>query len=168
MREYWHNTCIIKCGCNYPLTDQNTVQLAKGFSVQDVVQFLHHIKLGQYATTFEEFEINGEILIQLPDNELEDMGISSALDRLKISTYFKQYILGSRDIPNRQSVKRVVKFLEDTKPLKQFASRFAENDVDSELLLGASDDVMRELGVDTGVHIRLIRTKFKNFPQVLS
>ena len=141
--------------------DENELELAKQLSVEDIVKFLHDVKLEQYATIFEEFEINGELLIQLPDNELQDMGIVSALDRLKISVYFRQYVLGAKNIPNQQSVREVVKFLEDNKPLRQFASRFGENNVDVLLLLSASDEVMRELGVDTGVHVRLIRTKFK-------
>lgn len=141
--------------------DENELELAKQLSVEDIVKFLHDVKLEQYATIFEEFEINGELLIQLPDNELQDMGIVSALDRLKISVYFRQYVLGAKNIPNQQSVREVVKFLEDNKPLRQFASRFGENNVDALLLLSASDEVMRELGVDTGVHVRLIRTKFK-------
>ena len=141
--------------------DENELELAKQLSVEDIVKFLHDVKLEQYATIFEEFEINGELLIQLPDNELQDMGIVSALDRLKISVYFRQYVLGAKNIPNQQSVREVVKFLEDNKPLRQFASRFGENNVDALLLLSASNEVMRELGVDTGVHVRLIRTKFK-------
>lgn len=143
------------------ILDDKELEKAKQLSVEDIVKFLHHVKLEQYATIFEEFEINGELLVQLPDNELQDMGIISAIDRLKISVYFRQYILGIKDIPNQQSVREVVKFLEDNKPLRQFASRFAENKIDVPLLLSASDEVMRELGVDTGVHIRLIRTKFK-------
>ena len=158
---------MICCFWSLNPIDQSELELAKQFSVKDVVKFLHQVKLGQYAIIFEEFEINGEILVQLPDNELQDMGIASALDRLKISSYFHRYIAGDKDIPNQQSVKIVVKFLDDIKPLKQFASKFGENNVDSQLLLDASDDVMRELGVDTGVHIRLIRTKFKNFPHVI-
>ena len=141
--------------------DKNELEMAKQFSVEDIVKFLQHVKLEQYATIFEEFEINGELLIQLPDNELQDMGIVSAIDRLKISVYFRQYISGIKDIPSQQSVEEVVKFLEDNKPLRQFASRFGENKIDVQLLLSASDEVMRELGVDTGVHVRLIRTKFK-------
>ena len=142
--------------------DENELELAKQFSVEDVVKFLHHIKLDQYATIFEEFEINGELLVQLPDNELQDMGITSALDRLKISNYFHRYLMGMKDIPNQQSVKVVVKFLEDNKPLKQFAPKFDQNGIDAQLLLNASDDVMRELGVEKGVHIRLVRTKFRS------
>lgn len=141
--------------------DENELEMAKQLSVEDIVKFLQHVKLEQYATIFEDFEINGELLIQLPDNELQDMGIVSAIDRLKISVYFHQYISGIKDIPNQQSVREVVKFLEDNKPLRQFASRFGENKIDVQLLLSASDEVMRELGVDTGVHVRLIRTKFK-------
>ena len=153
---------------NFINIGQCDLELAQQFSVEDVVKFLHKVKLGQYAAIFEDFEINGELLVQLPDNELQDMGITSALDRLKISKYFHQYIAGVRNIPNERSVKKVVKFLEDIKPLKQFASTFSDNNVDVQLLLDASDDVMRELGVDTGVHIRLIRTKCKNSPELFA
>ena len=145
----------------YIPVDASELEKAKSLSVEDVVKFLYHVKLDKYASIFEDFEINGELLIQLPDNELQDMGIASALDRLKISVYFRQYILGIKNIPNQESVREVVRFLEDNKPLSQFAFKFGENSVDVQLLLSASDEVMRELGVDKGVHIRLIRTKFK-------
>lgn len=159
---YMYNYVLVLLSCvNFDTIDEKELEMAKQLTVKDIVNFLHHVELEQYATIFEEFEINGELLIQLPDNELQDMGINSALDRLKISVYFRQYILGIKNIPNQLSVREVMKFLEDNKPLRQFASRFAENKVDVPLLLSASDEVMRELGVDTGVHIRLIRTKFK-------
>ena len=38
-----------------------------------------------------------------------------------------------------------------------------ENAIDGELLLNASDDVLQKLGVEKGVHMRMIRTKFKSW-----
>lgn len=136
-------------------------QSAKQYSVGDLVTFLQSIQLDQYATAFEDFEINGELLVQFSDSDLKDIGIASALHRLKISTFFRRLVTGSHELADRFPVESVVKFLNENRQLKQFASSFELNGIDGELLLNASDEVMRELGVEKGVHIRMIVTKFK-------
>lgn len=134
---------------------------AKQFTLQDITAFLETKGLGRYAKLFEEFDITGELLVQFHDDELREMGIESALDRLRISTYFKRQVIKSEGLAEFYPVEAVVQFLQETRPLQQFAGRFQEEKIDGELLLNASNEVMNELGVEKGVHKLMIRQKFK-------
>ena len=137
--------------------------MARPFSIQDIVTFLQSKELDQYATAFEEYEINGELLIQFQDGDLEDLGVSNPLHRLIIRMCFRRQVLGSEEFASQYPPQAVAQFLDANKQLKQFSRSFLENGIDGELLLNASDAVLRELGVEKGVHMRMIRTKFKSW-----
>lgn len=116
-----------------------------------------------YKDKFEEMDINGELLVVFRDKELQEIGTDSALDRLRITTYFKRMVNKKPGaIAEMYPVEAVFQFLSETKPFQQFASTFKDQGIDGELLLNASDDVMKELGVTTGVHRLMLRQKFKN------
>ena len=135
---------------------------AKDVSPAGVLEFLDRWNLGCYKETFEEMEISGELLIVFQDKELQEIGIESALDRLRIITYFKRLVAkSSNPIAERYPVETVYQFLDETKPFQQFATSFKDQGIDGELLLNASDEVMKELGVTTGVHRLMLRQKFK-------
>ncbi len=135
---------------------------AKDLSLADILQFLDQWELGRYKDKFEEMDINGELLIVFQDKELQEIGVDSALDRLRIITYFKRMVNRKPGaIAEMYPVEAVFQFLSETKPFQQFASTFKDQGVDGELLLNASDDVMKELGVTTGVHRLMLRQKFK-------
>ena len=119
--------------------------------------------MDQYATAFEEYEINGELLIQFQDGDLEDLGVNNPLHRLIIRMCFRRLVLGSEEFASRYPPQAVAQFLDANKQLKQFSRSFLENAIDGELLLNASDDVLQKLGVEKGVHMRMIRTKFKSW-----
>ena len=134
--------------------------MARHYAVEDVKSFLKSNQLGQYVTAFEELEINGELLIQFGDDELKELNVTRALDRLKIHVLFKRLVTGASC---RHNPANVAQFLRQNKQLKQFATSFQENDIDGELLLGASDEVFRELGVEKGVYMRMIHTRFRSY-----
>lgn len=127
------------------------------------MSFLQSKKLDQYATTFEEYDINGELLIQFQDDDLEDIGITNPLHRLIIRICFRRLVIGTEEFASQYHPQAVAQFLEANKQLKQFSQSFLENGIDGELLLNASDAVMKELGVEKGIHMRVIRTKFKSW-----
>ena len=135
---------------------------AKDLTPAGVLEFLDQWDLGRYKEKFEEMDINGELLIVFQDKDLQEIGIESALDRLRIITYFKRLVMKkSSGIAELYPVDAVFQFLNETKPFQQFAATFKEQSIDGELLLNASDDVMKELGVTTGVHRLMLRQKFK-------
>ena len=123
--------------------------------------FLESHGLGRYAKIFEDLDVSGDILIICQDDELLSMGIVSALDRLRISTYFRRHVMKSEGLAELYPVEAVVQFLQENRALQQFAPIFKEQKIDGELLLNASDDVMNELGVEKGVLKLMIRQRFK-------
>ena len=153
--EERYRSCIDVC----LIAAEDMQHRAKNYPLPEVIAFLESKGLGCYSKIFEEFDINGELLIQFHDDELRDIGIDSALDRLRISTYFRRHVVKSEGLAELYPA--VVQFLQEIRPLQQFAASFGENRIDGELLLNANDEVMNELGVEKGVHKLMIRQKFK-------
>ena len=128
-----------------------------------MLEFLIDSKLEQYVDAFEEYEIDGELLIHSSDEELEEIGVCNPIHRLKIRIGFKRFIHKMKsDVALAFPPHTVYKILSSNKQLRQFAQPFAEHNIDGELVLNASDDVMRQLGVCKGVHMRMIRLRFSS------
>ena len=58
-------------------------------TAEDIVEWLHSIKQGQYAEIFQEKDIDGDILSEITINDLVDAGIKS-LDSKIILNKFKK------------------------------------------------------------------------------
>ena len=69
----------------YLILDTQTLeQSAQDCTPEQVGQFLDGIGLGHHAATFIEQDISGDVLLE-PDQEmLEELGVTSAIERLKI------------------------------------------------------------------------------------
>ena len=63
-------------------------------SVQDVTNFLSSIKLDKYSAAFQENNISGDVLISATPDDLSELGVKSALDKLKILVGFKRHVHG--------------------------------------------------------------------------
>lgn len=62
------------------------------WEVNDVCAWLHTIKLENLCPLFEQQEIDGDVLMHLTDESLEEMGVTSSLSRAKILA--KRKLLG--------------------------------------------------------------------------
>ena len=60
-------------------------------SAMDVGQFLKDIKLEVYAELFIENDIDGDILKDLNEKDLEELGVKKGFERKKILKKFKNY-----------------------------------------------------------------------------
>ena len=80
-----------------PVDVQILEQRASGYKTEKVVQFLQRIGLGQYSRVFQDNEITGEDIIvpEGADELLSELGVKSALDKLKISVLFKRELRGA-------------------------------------------------------------------------
>ena len=66
-----------------------------GCSVERVTDFLQrNLHMGQYVPLFEQKQIDGDLLLVATDEILQEIGIVSALDRLKIRIHFKREMSG--------------------------------------------------------------------------
>ena len=64
------------------------------YPVQYVITFLQSVKkFSQYAKTFEENEIDGEMLLNAKPKVLEQLGVTKELHKTQIHTQFEKYNL---------------------------------------------------------------------------
>ena len=66
--------------------------MVEGISKDDVGTFLRQIELAEYVTLFSENDIDGEMLIDLNQEDLKNMGISNTFHQKKIIRKFQSYL----------------------------------------------------------------------------
>ena len=166
--EFCHLLVTVYC-CNvavmFPADEKQLLQLARQYSSEAVANFVISIGYADYAEQFEENGLSGDALMECTDEDLEDLGIKSALARLKIIILFRRQLHGLGSLAKDFPADRVVDFLDGLKqPEKeQYKKSFSDNRIDGEMLLAmqGKDDVMIELGVQRPIHRRIILSKFK-------
>ena len=57
--------------------------------LQTVLNFLEHYKLDKYSATFQEWGMDGDLLLEADDHVLKELGVNSAVDRKKTRTKYK-------------------------------------------------------------------------------
>lgn len=62
------------------------------YPLQTVLNFLAEQKLDKYSAIFQEWDMNGDLLLEVDDSVLKEMGVTSALDRNKIKTKYKTFV----------------------------------------------------------------------------
>ena len=129
-----------------------------------MANFVTSIGYPDYAELFEENDYSGDVLVECEDEDLKDLGIESALARLKIIILFRRQFQGLHSLAKNFSADRVVEFLDGLKPQEkeQYKQSFSTNEIDGEMLLAmkGKEDVMIELGVERA-HSRMIWAKFE-------
>ena len=139
-------------------------QRARQYSSEAVANFVTSIGYSDYAELFEVNDYSGEVLVGCKDKDLKDLGIESALARLKIIILFRRQLQGLHSLAKNFPVVKVVEFLNGLKPpeKEQYKQSFDENEIDGEMLQAMKEnyDVMIELGVKPA-HNRMIWTRFE-------
>ena len=138
-------------------------QLASKYSVEDVVNFLHSIKLGEYAEAFRRDGINGGILLAIIAGEevqaLKELQVMNPVHRVKIQVNFRRQVLG---IENQYPAEFVAQFLKSDNNLKQYADNFLKEEVDGDMLLKSDKEVLEHLGIRSAVHRLKVQKNFKS------
>ena len=67
-------------------------KVAKKFPVEEVVRFLHSVKLSEHVASFQEQEIDGEFLLAASEKVLEVLGVKNHIQRLSIKKRFADYV----------------------------------------------------------------------------
>ena len=73
------------------------------WKVQEVIKWLHELKLGQYTTSFEEMGMDGDSLLDMNDEDLKgDLNVPKRLHRVKLLKTVKKLIKNHFLITSRQ------------------------------------------------------------------
>ena len=62
------------------------------YPLETVLTFLEQNNLSKYCAVFQEWGMDGDLLLEVDDGILKEMGISSAVDRKKIKTKYKTFV----------------------------------------------------------------------------
>lgn len=93
---------------------------------------------------------------------MEDLGVKSALHRLKIHLLFRRQLEGLGKVAKRYPVEEVVRFLNANK-MNKFVEMFEKHQFDGEMLMEASDEVLDELGISNHIQKLALKTNFKKY-----
>ena len=130
-----------------------------------MANFVTSIGYSNYAELFEENDFSGDALIESTDEDLEDLGIESALARLKIIILFRRELEGLHPLAEHFPADKVIDFLDGLKQQEkeQYKKSFSDNRIDGEMLLAmeGKNDVMIALGIQRPAHRLIILSKFK-------
>ena len=62
------------------------------YPMQTVLNFLEQNQLDKYSDTFQQWGIDGDLLLKANDNVLKELGVSSRAERIKIKTKYKKFV----------------------------------------------------------------------------
>ena len=146
------------------ITDESrTKKLAQAFTCEQVCTFLKGIGLDEYILQFEDYSINGEILLAAGQGKgLEELGVVNPLHRLKIFILFRRQLEGASKIAKRFPVEEVIRFLCSIK-MNEHVEKFKEHQIDGEMLLEATNDALEAIGVTKQIQRITIVSNFKNY-----
>ena len=57
-----------------------------------MLAFLEQYKLDKYSETFQQWNMNGDLLLEADDSVLKEMGVSSSVERTRIKTKYKTFV----------------------------------------------------------------------------
>ena len=137
---------------HFSLTEEQEDILA---AILESINLIHHID------RFTNEEVTEDNLHVLADDDLlKSIGIISALDRLKIILQIQKHKSGLKST-QEHSIEKVTDFLRRTPDMEQYVPYFEKKQIDGDLLLAATDEILQELGIDSAFHRLKIRVCFQ-------
>ena len=130
-----------------------------GKQYQGFDNYLKSLDLQDFAQTVRDNGVKGNI-ITASDEVLAQLGLDSAIDRLRFRVLFQRELLKktsevaekfpvdrASEVAEKFPVDRVVAFFRERKFIASCAAVVEENGIDGEMLLLADEEVFEELGV---------------------
>ena len=101
-------------------------------------------------------------MLDADDECLTELGVGTALDRVRIITWFPRRL---EEVEPKYPVSEVVKYLQENK-LEKYITLFEENEIDGDMLLDTDPTLMKavlkEIGVGVVDRVKIL-SKFKTF-----
>ena len=116
--------------------------------------------MDQYTDAFRNEKISGTVLVQVGDEELNDLGVSSPLHCFKIQFLFKRFL---QKTPTTHAMEHIYDFLAANN-MDMYRERFVKEGVDGDMLLGilqlnpdVRNPILHELGIMKKLHVLKIK-----------
>ena len=143
------------------LIDTSQEVLARRFSPEDVADFLTKVVgLPQYADTFKNSGISGDVLLGADAEMLIELEVKSPLHQMKIMELFRRELQGTEA---KYSKDHVSVFLKQYK-LDKYVPMLESHGIDGDMILEVEEklmkSVLKEIGVTSLVDVGKIRAKY--------
>ncbi len=147
----------------YPYSDnEELAPKARTYTPEDVGDFLTSIKLDKYRQAFVEAEVGGDVLLDADCEFLNELGVNSLLDCVRIMTLFPRRL---QDTEPRLPVSEVLRFLRDNR-FEKYVELFEKNEIDGDMMMdteqGLMKNVLKEIGIVVVDRFKIM-SKFKTF-----
>ncbi len=127
-----------------------------------VNEYLASIDMAEYGRTFEEHNIDGQVLLEATDHMLKEIGITRATHRANILVGFRKHVQGETYHSLEYPVEKVIEIIKslEFKPddVSKYCDAVQQNQIDGEILKDATKELKRELGMKE-LHYRSIKRK---------
>ena len=81
-------TCLLSTLAHHQVLFQRSLQGGEAqYPLVSVLNFLEQNKLSKYLAIFRESGMDGDLLLEADDSVLEELGVTSAIERLKIKVH---------------------------------------------------------------------------------
>ena len=67
------------------------------YPLQTVLDFLEQNKLEKHCAIFQQWDMDGDLLLEADDGVLEELGVTSTIERLKIKVYGRRCMLPAKE-----------------------------------------------------------------------
>ena len=139
--------------------------MAREYSISDVSDFLAAIKLDRYINTFAENDVSGDFLLGIGIGSLNELKVTSALDKIKIMVGFRRKLMGG---VVRYPISVITTFLKENK-LGQYCNLFESEGLDGDMLLFGDEALVKkmlhEVGIKSELHVDKIVSKFETYTE---
>eukprot|EP00731_Ephydatia_muelleri_P021730 Em0014g321a len=139
-------------------------ELVDSYTVDDVVGFLHSIKMDQYIEAFKSKDIDGTTLVEFGEDEFKELGISSHFHCFKIQFLFKRTLQCTQTTHDLAFVRDFLAANKMDNYTKQFNEERVDGDMLNEILQLPDENVnaiLGEIGVASKIDRIKLRKKFK-------
>ena len=110
-----------------------------------------------------EFEVSGDMIFTDRGEDVMKELEMNAITRLRVRVLYSRHLLGQEsELARKSPVEKVVEFFSQHKALKKQTKMIAENKIDGEMLLKASQEAVIELGI-SAIGWSVIEKHFKDF-----
>eukprot|EP00731_Ephydatia_muelleri_P026790 Em0018g890a len=146
-----------------PAEEVRLEELAKTYTVNDVLDFFHNIRMDKYIEMVRNEGLDGTLLVAAGEDELKDLGITSDFYRFKIKFLFKRTL---QCTPTIQALDVVLDFLAANN-MDKYSKRFSEEGIDGDMLFEilqlpdeSGNAILKEIGIVSSFDRLKMRKKF--------
>ena len=144
------------------IDEEDILPRARTYTPEDVGDFLTSIYLDKYIKAFTDNEVGGDVLLEADCEFLNELGVTSPLDCMRIMTLFPRRL---KKCEPHLPVSEVLRFLRENK-FDKYIEHFEKNQIDGDMILNTDTalmkNVLKEIGIGVVDRVRIL-SKFKTF-----